>query len=141
MTNRIKVALLSASLAAFLLPATAQNSGAATQTATPPTTAPAVTQPGPTGQPTGQNPTPKPEVSQRVNHQQERIGQGIQSGQLTAGEASHLENKESALNKEIRQDRQANGGKLTPAEKKQINQQQNHLSKQIYKDKHNNSKR
>lgn len=135
MTNQIKVALLSASLAAFLLPATAQNSGAATQTSTP-QNAPAATQQAPATQ----TPPPKPEVSQRAAHQQQRIAQGLQSGQMTAGEAAHVENKEAGINKEIRQDRQANGGKLTPEEKAKINRQQNRVSKQIYKDKHNASK-
>jgi hypothetical protein len=81
------------------------------------------------------------EVNTRDRLQQERIGQGIKSGQLTAGEASNLEKKEANLNKEERTDRAANGGKLTQGEKKQINQQQNGLSKQIYNKKHNAKKR
>jgi hypothetical protein len=87
------------------------------------------------------NPDPKTEVDKRVENQQDRIGQGIQSGQLTTGEAANLENKEAGLNQEIRKDRAANGGKLTAQERAQVNRQQNHLSKQIYKDKHNHQKR
>jgi hypothetical protein len=79
----------------------------------------------------------KPTVAQRKENQQDRIAQGVKSGQLTAGETANLESKEAAINGETRADRAANGGKLTPAEKQQINQQQNQLSKQIYKDKHN----
>ena len=82
-------------------------------------------------------PTPKSEVGARRENQQDRIAQGIKSGQLTAGETAKLERKEAGLNKEIRTDRQANGGTLTPQERKQVNGQQNHLSKQIYNDKHN----
>jgi hypothetical protein len=83
-------------------------------------------------------PTPKPgEVAQRKQDQQDRIANGVQSGQLTAGETSKLESKEAAINGETRADRAADGGKLTGAEKQQINQQQNRLSKQIYNDKHN----
>jgi hypothetical protein len=78
----------------------------------------------------------KSEVGQRQQNQQDRIGQGIQSGSLKPGEAAKLENKQAALNHEIRTDRQANGGKLTPQEKKTVNQQQNKLSQQIYKEKH-----
>jgi hypothetical protein len=73
------------------------------------------------------------------DNQQERIAQGVKSGQLTAGETSKLETKEAAINGETKADRAANGGKLTAAEKKQINGQQNQVSKQIYKDKHNAS--
>src|ERR1700694_4887821 len=80
---------------------------------------------------------PKPTIAQRKENQQDRIAQGVKSGQLTAGETSKLETKEAAINGETKADRAANGGKLTAAEKKQINGQQNQLSKQIYKDKHN----
>ena len=88
-----------------------------------------------------QNPNPTTEVGKRAENQQDRIAQGIQSGQLTTGEASNLENKEAGLNQEIRADRAANGGKLTAQQRAQVNRQQNHLSNQIYKDKHNNQKR
>jgi hypothetical protein len=82
--------------------------------------------------------TPKPgEVAQRKENQQDRIANGVQSGQLTASETSKLETKEAAINGETRADRAANGGKLTAAEKRQVNKQQNQLSKQIYNDKHN----
>ena len=80
---------------------------------------------------------PKPEVAQRKVNQQDRIANGVKSGQLTAGETANLESKEAAINGETRAARAANGGKLTAAEKKQINKQQNQLSKQIYQDKHN----
>jgi hypothetical protein len=82
-------------------------------------------------------PAAKPTVAQRKENQQDRIAQGVKSGQLTAGETSKLETKEAAINGETKADRAANGGKLTGAEKKQINGQQNQVSKQIYKDKHN----
>jgi hypothetical protein len=77
------------------------------------------------------------QVQARRENQQDRIGQGVQSGQLTPGETANLENQERALNGEIRADRKADGGKLTAAERQQINSQQNALSKQIYTDKHN----
>jgi hypothetical protein len=79
----------------------------------------------------------KPTIAQRKENQQDRIANGVKSGQLTAGETANLEKKEAAINKETRTDRAANGGKLTAAEKTQINQQQNQMSKQIYADKHN----
>src|SRR5271157_42974 len=82
-------------------------------------------------------PAQKPTVADRKENQQDRIAQGIKSGQLTAGETSKLETKEAAINGETRADRAANGGKLTAAEKQQVNKQQNQMSKQIYQDKHN----
>lgn len=80
---------------------------------------------------------PKPVVEKRKENQQDRIANGVQSGQLTAGEAAKLENKEAAINKEAAAERAANGGTLTPAEKRQVNRQQNRVSRQIYADKHN----
>src|SRR5271169_3589197 len=77
------------------------------------------------------------EIQERRENQQDRIAQGVASGQLTAGETAHLEGNEALLNGEIRADRQANGGALTPQERAQVNQQQNGLSNQIYADKHN----
>ena len=76
-------------------------------------------------------------IAQRKENQQDRIAQGVKSGQLTAHETAHLENKEAALNKETRTDRAADEGKLMPAEKQQVNRQQNRLSQHIYTDKHN----
>jgi hypothetical protein len=76
------------------------------------------------------------EIAQRKANQQDRIAQGVKSGQLTAGETAKLETKEAAINGETRADRAANGGKLTPAEKAQVNHQQNQLSRQIYNEKH-----
>jgi len=77
------------------------------------------------------------EIQKRKENQQDRIAQGVKSGQLTAGETANLEHKEAKLNREIRHDRKQNGGNLTNKEKRQINRQQNQLSKQIYRDKHN----
>jgi len=84
-----------------------------------------------------QNTNPKSEVGKRAENQQDRIAQGIKSGQLTAGEASNLEHKEAAIDREVRTDRAGNGGKLTSQERRQVNRQQNHVSNQIYNKKHN----
>jgi hypothetical protein len=93
----------------------------------------------PTSAPSGSSATPAsdPSIAQRKENQQDRIANGVQSGQLTAGETSKLETKQAAINGETKADRKANGGKLTPREKAKINGQQNRLSKQIYQDKHN----
>lgn len=76
-------------------------------------------------------------AGQRKENQQDRIANGIQSGQLTTGETKRLENGEANLNREIHADRQADGGKLTAAEKQQVSRQQNRLSNRVYDDKHN----
>ena len=76
-------------------------------------------------------------IKKRAENQQDRIAQGIKSGQLTAGESAHLESNEAKINKEVRNDRTANGGKLTAQERAQVNRQQNRMSHQIYRDKHN----
>ena len=69
-------------------------------------------------------------IHERKENQQDRIANGVASGQLTAGETANL-------NRETRADRQANNGQLTSPEKAQINRQQNRLSQNIYNDKHN----
>lgn len=77
------------------------------------------------------------QAGKRTENQQDRIAEGVKSGQLTAGETSKLEREEARIHREAKADRAKNGGKLTPAEKKAINRQQNAVSDQIYKDKHN----
>ena len=79
-------------------------------------------------------------IQDRKENQQDRIAQGVKSGQLTAGETAHLEKNEAKINREVRNDRAANGGKLTEEEKAQVNRQQNRQSRQIYRDKHNSRK-
>jgi hypothetical protein len=76
------------------------------------------------------------EVDRREKRQQERIAEGVQSGQLTPRETARLERKEARIDREIRRDRAANGGTLTPAERRRINRQQNRVSRQIYREKH-----
>ena len=83
-----------------------------------------------------QNVNPKSEVGQRQRNQQERIAQGVKSGQLNARETARLEGREAAIHKEVHNDRVANGGKLTPAEKAKVNRQENRTSRAIYRQKH-----
>ena len=69
--------------------------------------------------------------------QQQRIANGVASGQMSPSEAARAENHEQNINRHIAADRAANGGKLTPQEKQNINQRQNNASRQIYNEKHN----
>jgi len=81
------------------------------------------------------------QVDQRQINQQDRIGQGIQSGSLTAGEAAHLEKNEARIQQQKKADMAAHGGHLTKQEQNQINREQNAQSHAIYRDKHNNRTR
>jgi hypothetical protein len=76
-------------------------------------------------------------VNQRRENQQDRIGQGVKSGQLTAHETASLERKEARLNHQIRNDRRHDNGHLTAGERARVNREQNTLSRDIYRDKHN----
>jgi hypothetical protein len=119
MKNEIKFALLSAALAALTLPGLAQSTdSSASASASGQTT-------------TGSN------IQARKENQQDRIANGVKSGELTAGETTNLEKKEANLNQEERDMRKLDNGKLTAADKATLNQQQNRLSNQIYDDKHN----
>jgi len=76
-------------------------------------------------------------VGERANNQQQRVAQGVHSGQMTAGETRNVEGRDASINHQVRTDRTANGGTLTPQERQQVNQRQNNVSKSIYQDKHN----
>jgi len=78
-----------------------------------------------------------PTINERKENQQDRIAQGVKSGELTAGETRNLETKEAALNKEEHNMRAADDGHLTAADRAKLNHQQNKLSRQIYNKKHN----
>ena len=72
---------------------------------------------------------------QRDVNQQERIEQGLQSGQLSTKEAGQLERDEQHVDRMQAND--LKDGKLTPAEQTRLNAAQNNASRQIYADKHN----
>jgi hypothetical protein len=75
-------------------------------------------------------------AAQRDANQQERIEQGLQSGQLSSKEAGQLERDEQRLDRTQAHDLKT-GGALTPQEKAQITHEQNQVSRDIYQDKHN----
>ena len=76
-------------------------------------------------------------VGQRSENQEDRIAQGVKSGQLTPGETAKLEKQQKTIHKQVAKDRKANRGTLTASEKKQINKEQNQASRNIYRKKHN----
>ena len=75
-------------------------------------------------------------AAQRDANQQQRIEQGLESGQLSSKEAGQLERDEQRLDRTQAQDLKS-GGALTPQEKAQITRQQNAVSRDIHQDKHN----
>ncbi len=73
----------------------------------------------------------------REANQDQRISNGLRSGQMTSGEAAKADRTQSRIDQQVHNDRAANGGKLTGQEKQQINGEQNAASRQIYDEKHN----
>lgn len=82
--------------------------------------------PGPTAQPAVGPTAPKrpATINQRKTDQQDRIANGLDSGQLTARETRNLETKESDVNKEENNMRKLDDGHLTGADRQTLNQQQ-----------------
>jgi predicted transcriptional regulator len=118
---------VSLSIAAALL---AASSAVCAQTTTPTTTNTPVTNPSSV---TGAS------INQRMENQQDRIDQGIKSGELTAGEAATLETQEAGVKTEEAGMRAQDNGKLTAQDKSTLNSQLNTESKDIYADKHNSA--
>lgn len=78
-------------------------------------------------------------INARKENQQDRIAQGVKSGQLTAGETARLEKQEAGINKEERGMRAEDNGHLTAQDRHTLAAQQNQESRRIYRDKHNGS--
>jgi hypothetical protein len=74
-------------------------------------------------------------IEKRMQNQQQRIRQGINSGQLTPKEAGRLKTQQA----KIKQDelRMKSDGKLTSAERKKLNRELDREDKRIHKEKHN----
>jgi hypothetical protein len=72
---------------------------------------------------------------QRDVNQQQRIEQGLQSGQLSTKEAGQLERGQQQLDRTEARD--LKNGSISPAEQSRLNALQNKESNKIYADKHN----
>jgi hypothetical protein len=75
----------------------------------------------------------------REANQDQRIANGLRSGQMTSGEAARADRTQANIDQQVHNDREANGGKLTGQERQQINGEQNAASRQIYDEKHNDN--
>ncbi len=73
----------------------------------------------------------------REANQDQRISNGLRSGQMTSGEAARADRSQSRIDQQVRNDRAANGGRLTGQERQQVNREQNNSSRQIYNENHN----
>ena len=83
--------------------------------------------------------TATPQVTKRQVNQQERIGQGVNSGELTPAETAHLEGREA----KIQEDKKAakSDGTVTAAERAKLNREENRTSRAIYRQKHDGQTR
>ena len=76
------------------------------------------------------------QIHNRKENQQDRIAQGVASGQLNARETARLETREAHLNREVSRMRANDGGTLTAAQHARVEHQQDRLSRNIYQQKH-----
>jgi hypothetical protein len=76
------------------------------------------------------------QVNGREQNQQNRIANGVKDGQLTPGQAAHLEKGEQRLENNEKRDMAKDNGHLTKQDQRQLNHEENRMSNKIYKDKH-----
>ncbi|MBM3392758.1 MAG: hypothetical protein FJY34_12430 [Betaproteobacteria bacterium] len=75
-----------------------------------------------------------PGVNARQDHQQQRIGQGVRSGNLTPNETRRLEREQRHIRMEERYYK--SDGVLTRAERADLRHDQNRASRHIWREKH-----
>ncbi len=73
-------------------------------------------------------------IANRQIRQQNRIAQGVASGELNAREKARLEHREAGLTRSVR--RMGADGTLTPGEHVRIEKHQDRISRGIYRQKH-----
>ena len=76
-----------------------------------------------------------PIVDQREKNQQERIKEGVKTGELTPAETRRLEMQQGKI-KADEMNAKADG-KVTGAERRHLKREQNRASRNIYRKKHN----
>lgn len=78
--------------------------------------------------------TDTPRVDERQVKQQQRIDQGVQSGQITQKEADRLNAQQKRISD--RETKMKSDGTVTAKERARLHRQQERASKNIYKQKH-----
>jgi len=76
------------------------------------------------------------DINGRKVNQQDRIANGVRSGELTPRETGRLERQEGRINHEEHAMRRADGGHLTAGDRHTLARQQNRESARIYNQKH-----
>ena len=79
-------------------------------------------------------PLATPRIDQRQVNQQNRIDQGVNSGQLTAREAVRVEKREGKI--AVHEAKAKADGVVTPSERRRLRREENRASKAIYRQKH-----
>ncbi|MGJ0486759.1 MAG: hypothetical protein ACR65R_19810 [Methylomicrobium sp.] len=85
--------------------------------------------------PAGYAGTDTPRVDRRQEKQEQRIEQGVRSGQLTTKEAQRLEEQQNRI--QGMEDKTKVDGVVTRKERSRLNRRQNKASQNIYRKKHN----
>jgi hypothetical protein len=78
--------------------------------------------------------TSTPRVDQRQQNQQQRIDQGVQSGQLNQKEAARLDKGQARVQK--MEDKAVADGKVTAKERRKLERAQDKQSRKIAREKH-----
>ena len=73
-------------------------------------------------------------IKKRETRQQKRIGEGVESGQLTARETARLEGEQAKI--EADRQKALSDGTMTKKEKAKLTREQNRASHRIYRQKH-----
>jgi hypothetical protein len=80
-------------------------------------------------------------INQRREFQQQRIGQGIQSGRLNARQGARLERREASIGRQEHHMRASGQGRLNHFDRVRLNHRLNRTSRAIYRAKHNRVRR
>lgn len=76
-------------------------------------------------------------VNTREANQEQRIANGQRDGQMTSGEAGWAQQRQANIDRQVHNERAANGGALNNQQRQQVNREQNRASRQIYNENHN----
>ena len=82
-----------------------------------------------------------PVVDQQEQNQEKRVEQGIKSGELTKGEAAHLEAQQGKIKVDEAKAKAKADGKVTAKERAKLKREQNRASRDVYRKKHNKRSR
>jgi len=85
------------------------------------------------------DPAATPGGDQRLQNQEKRIDQGVNSGALTGREAARMERRETKIEGDLAKAKA--DGVVTPQERKRLNKELDHQSRVIHREKHDRQHR